>query len=518
MSRATPTETAVSIRNWLPSVSGRRLISMLRWDIQLQIRYGLYTLYAAIVALYVIGLVSLPTAVRPAVVTVVVFTDPVFLGLLFTGALVLFEKGDGVLNALAVSPLRRREYLLSKTLSLTLLGVLTGLVIAVGGYGLQFDLGLFLLGVGLSSVLFVLIGVVAVSRFDTVNTYIMAAVVYLLPAVVPLVEFIGIDHPLLYLIPTKATLLLLGGAFRAVGPLAGWELVYAVGYLTLWIVGVAVLADRAFERHIVRGVNTGGGGGSTITVPDITRVFEDRQFGPVGTLALSELRTWLRDPLLTYLFILPFFYALLARLTVPVITTWVAPGFDLLPYYPVMFGLFAVMSPFVIGIATGLLILEEKEENVLAALWTTPLTGRGYLAYRGLSMVLVSFVSMVLVIPLIGLVDVPIHIVVLSAGVGALWAIGTAFVISSFAANTVEGLAVSKFVSFSLLIPMFAIAVVPEPLQFLAGLVPVYWPLKALVGGAVGTPFQTILVYLAIGIVAHTLFIGAFVRRFDPLG
>lgn len=516
MSRAILPETAVSVRNWLPSVSGRRLISMLRWDIQLQIRYGLYTLYAAIVTLYAIGLVSLPTAVRPAVVTVVVFSDPVFLGLLFTGALVLFEKGDGVLNALTLSPLRRREYLLSKTLSLTLLGVLTSLVIVVFGYGLQFDLGVFLLGVILSSVLFVLIGVVAVARFDTVNTYIMAAVVYLLPTVIPLVGLIGIDHPLLYLIPTKATLLLLGGALGVGSPLAGWELVYSVGYLTLWIGTAAVLADRAFERHIVRGINSGGGGGSTITVPDITRVFEGQQFGPVGTLALSNLRTWLRDPLLTYLFLLPFVYALLARLTVPVITTWLAPGFDLLPYYPLVLGLFAVMSPFVIGIATGLLILEEKEENVLAALWTTPLTGWGYLGYRGISVMVVSFISMVLVIPLIGLVAVPLPIVLLAAAVGSLWAIGTAFIISSFAANTIEGLAVSKFVSFSLLIPMFAIALVPEPLQFLAGLVPVYWPLKALVSGAVGMPFQTILVYLAIGVVAHALFIGAFVRQFDP--
>lgn len=516
MSRAAQTDSSASVRNWMPSMSLRRLISMLRWDIQLQMRYGLYTVYAVITTLYVAGVLGVPTDVRPSAVTFVVFSDPVFLGMFFIGALVLFEKGDGVLDALTVSPLDRREYLVSKVLSLTVLAVLSSLLVAVVGHGLDFDGGLFLLGVVLSSVLFVLIGFVAVARFDTINAYLLTALVYLLPTVFPLVGFIGIDHPLLYLIPTKATLLLLGGAFGAVGPLAGSEFVYAVSYLTLWTGGAAVFADRAFKRHIVRGVEVGGGGGSFVSVPDVTHIFNGRQFGPVGTLVLSDLRNWFRDPLLTYILVLPFVYAIPIRLSVPVIATWLAPGFDLVPYYPVVLGFFAFTPPLTFGFMTGLLVLEEKEENVLEALWTTPLTGRGYLAYRGLSMVLLSFVSMVLVVPVIGLVTVPVHVLLAVAAVGSLWAIGTVLLISTFASNTVEGLAVGKFVGFSIMIPAFAILIVPEPFQFLAGLDPVYWPFKALVSGATGTPLQTILVYLVIGVVTHAFFIGTFVRQFDP--
>ena len=149
-------------------------------------------------------------------------------------------------------------------------------------------------------------------------------------------------------------------------------------------------------------------------------------------------------------------------------------------------------------------------------LWTTPLTSRGYLAYRGISVVLIGFVSTVLVAPLIGLVNLSAQVVLLTAAVGSLWAICVAFIISSFASNTVEGIAVSKFVAFSLMIPLFAIAIVPEPLQFLAGAVPIYWPLKVIVDGAVGASSVTMLGYIAIGIVTHALYIGIFVRRFDP--
>lgn len=516
MSRAGPTESSAAVRTWLPPKTLRRFTSMLRWDVQLQMRYGLYTVYAVITTLYVAGVLGVPAHVRPVAVTFVVFSDPVFLGMFFIGALVLFEKGDGVLDALTVSPLGRREYLVSKVLSLTVLAVLSSLVVALFGHGLDFDGGLFLLGVGLSSVLFVLIGFVAVARFDTINAYLLTALVYLLPAAFPLVGFIGIDHPLLYLIPTKATLLLLGGAFGVVGPLTGWEFVYAVSYLAVWIVVAGILADRAFKRHIVHGIDVGGGGGSFVSVPDVTRIFDGRRFGAIGTLVLSDLRNWFRDPLLTYILVLPFFYAVLVRLAVPVIATWLSPGIDLVPYYPVVLGFFAFTPPLTFGFMTGLLVLEEKEENVLAALWTTPLTGRGYLAYRGVSVAVLSFISMVLVVPVVGLVAVPVHVLLSAAAVGSLWAIGTVLLISTFASNTVEGLAVGKFVGFSIMIPVFAISIVPEPFQFLAGLDPVYWPFKALVSGAVGTPFPTILGYLVIGVMAHALFIGLFVRQFDP--
>lgn len=514
MNRAAPTEDSEFSHQQL--LAPGALVSMLWWDLKLQIRYGFYTVYAVMVVLYVIGVLSLPASARDTAVTLVILSDPVFIGFLFTGALVLFEKRDGVLDALVVSPLSSRAYLASKTLSLTLLGVLTSFVIAVSVHGLQFDIGLYLLGIVLSSMLFVLIGIVAVARFNTINAYMMAAVVYLLPTALPLLEFIGMTHPVLYLIPTEATLLLLGSAFGAFDPLPMWELAYAVGYLLLWIGGTAVLADRAFERHIVQGVTAGENSGSTVSVPDITQMFEGRRFGTIGSLALSDLRNWLRDPLLTYILFLPFLYALLARFVTPVITDWLAPGFDLVPYYPMVFGLFFSMPSFTVGMAIGLLILEEKEENILAGLWTTPLTSRGYLTYRGISVVLICFVSTVLVAPLIGLVDLPTRVVLLTAAVGSLWAICVAFIISSFASNTVEGIAVSKFVAFSLMIPLFAIAVVPEPLQFLAGAVPIYWPLKVIVDGAVGASSVTMLVYIAIGIVTHALYIGVFVQRFDP--
>lgn len=100
-----------------------------------------------------------------------------------------------------------------------------------------------------------------------------------------------------------------------------------------------------------------------------------------------------------------------------------------------------------------------------------------------------------------------------AAGVGALWAIVCALFLPAFATNTIEGVAVSKFVGFSIIIPVFAIALVPKPLQYVSGVIPLYWPLKALTIGTTGGPVSTSLVLLLPGVVAHAVVIGALVRK-----
>lgn len=489
-----------------------RLVLMLTQDIQLQIRYGLYPIYAVVVLLFVAGIQYIPTELQSTAVTVVIFSDPVFLGMYFIASLVLFEKGEGVLDAMTTSPLRSTEYLLSKVLSLTILTVIASGLIAVLGYGIQFHAGLFALGVVLTSVLFILLGFVAVSRFDTLNSYFVTSLFYMLPFGVPLIGFIGIEHPLINVIPTQATIVLIGTAFGAIEPSTGWELLYAIGYLLTWIIIAWLLATRAFTKHIVHDAPSSEGS-STVTVPATTGTFDASRFGPVGMLLTSDLRNWLRDSLLLFVLALPIFYALIGRLAVPFLSDWLAPEYDLVTYYPLITGFFVFIPPLTIGFVVGLLILEEKEEHILEALWTTPLTGRGYLIYRSISAVAFSFILMLVMVPLTGFSAVPIEVLIPAAGVGALWVIVCALFLPAFATNTIEGVAVSKFVGFSIIIPVFAIALVPEPLQYVSGVIPLYWPLKALTIGTTGGPVSTSLVLLLPGVVAHAVVIGALVRK-----
>jgi fluoroquinolone transport system permease protein len=56
-----------------------------------------------------------------------IFSDPAAMGLYFMGAIVLFEKSERVLSAIAVSPVKPREYVLSKLCSIGIVSAAAGL-------------------------------------------------------------------------------------------------------------------------------------------------------------------------------------------------------------------------------------------------------------------------------------------------------------------------------------------------------------------------------------------------------
>ena len=492
----------------------RRLAAMVGWDVRLQYRYGFYAVYAVVTVGYALALRVAPLDLRPLLLQAALFSDQVVLGFYFVGALVLFEKGDGVLDALVTSPLSARAYLASKVVSLAALSVLASLALAVGVVGAGFDLLPLVAGVALTSALFVLLGFVVVARFGTLNAYFLVGTSAVSPFALPLLETLGILRtPLFYAFPTRGTLVLLGASL---GPVPSGEIAYAVGSLAVWI-GIAwVVAERAFERHVVRGRVRGEHGAARPDRSSLTgRAWSDR-LGPVGTLALADLRNWARDPLLRVVAVAPLLAAVVGRFLVPFATDALAPWIGLRPYYPLVLGVFVLLAPYLLGFVAGLFVLEERDQRVLEALWTTPLTGRGYLAYRSVAVIGLSFAYAFVVVPVLGVLAVPTWLLVAVAAVSSLWAVVAGLLLAAIADNSVEGVAVTKLFGIFLLGPIVAIPVLPEPVEFVAGVDPLYWPVKALVVGLDRGPVAEVWLLLAAGVVVHAAAIAVLARRFRP--
>lgn len=120
---------------------------------------------------------------------------------------------------------------------------------------------------------------------------------------------------------------------------------------------------------------------------------------------------------------------------------------------------------------------------------------------------------MVTMVPLTGFTTVPLEMLLPTAAAGSLWAVACALALPAFADNTIEGVAVSKFVGFSILIPVFAIATVPTPMQYLSGIVPLYWPLKALTVSIANGSLALSTLFLLLGILSQGIVIGYLLRR-----
>ncbi len=199
-----------------------------------------------------------------------------------------------------------------------------------------------------------------------------------------------------------------------------------------------------------------------------------RALGPI------DLRSVQRDSLLRWMVLLIPLMALLIRWLVPSLTGQLADrlDFDLVPYYPVIISYFFVMLvPLMFGMVIGFLLLDERDDQTLAALQVTPLSMANYLAYRIATPMLLSIALLLAVIPLTGLNRIGfLPLLLVSLGAAPLAPVFALF-LATFAANKVQGFALMKGLGAVLIAPVVAFFVA-SGWQLAFGLMPTYWPVK----------------------------------------
>jgi fluoroquinolone transport system permease protein len=236
-------------------------------------------------------------------------------------------------------------------------------------------------------------------------------------------------------------------------------------------------------------------------------------------LVLADSRSLWRDPLLGWVLVLPIGLALLLRPLIPRIHEALHAGlaFDLEPYYPLVMSGYLMTAPGMVGMVIGFVLLDERDARTLTALRVTPLSMQHYLAYRIALPLLLGTASTLIGYPLTGITPLPFPSLLVIAIVAGFSAPLLALVLAVAAPNKVAGFAVVKVMNAVNLLPVVAYFV-PIPLQFLAGILPTYWPMRALWSAAAGEPY---VVHLLIGgivagaalVVAARLFERRLLRR-----
>jgi fluoroquinolone transport system permease protein len=214
------------------------------------------------------------------------------------------------------------------------------------------------------------------------------------------------------------------------------------------------------------------------------------------TLIYADARMLWRDPLLGWILALPIGLALLLRLLIPRLqeTLVGGVGFDLTAYYPLVMGGYLMTAPGMVGMVIGFLFLDERDARTLTALRTTPLSMQQYLGYRVALPLLLGTSSTLIGYPLTGLDPLPLTSLLPIVVIASLSAPLLALVLAIAAPNKVAGFAVVKVLNAVNLLPIVAYFV-PRPLQFLAGVFPTYWPMRAFWSAAVGESFIGYLVF-----------------------
>lgn len=228
----------------------RRVFFALRWEATLQHRHGFYYVSVGVV-LILTGLLSqVPDDVVPILIPGFLVNGLFITTFYFFAALVLLEKGQGILSGLVVTPLRAGEYLTAKVITLTVLALVENFLILCLGYGFSFNPVWLVTGLTSVAILYALIGFIAAARYSGVNEFILPSIVLILLLVSPLLDHFGLWRSAVwYLHPVQPALVLLRAAFSA-PPV--WQIVYGLFGSATWCAGLFYWARQVFEGFIVR--------------------------------------------------------------------------------------------------------------------------------------------------------------------------------------------------------------------------------------------------------------------------
>jgi fluoroquinolone transport system permease protein len=223
------------------------MLQLFKYDINIQLRSGYWTVYSIIGLIYILIMLNIPVSIREEVAVALIFMDTSVLGLIFVGALVLLEKQQGVLQSLSVTPLRLNIYLLSKALSLTVLSaVISSLLwiiplLSFNGYAI------LLPGVVLSSIVFTLLGLGFAAGAESFNQFLarvfIGSMVFSLP-VIPM--FFFTKSVWLVILPANAALDLF---LRITKSTFSFMQLLDITILIIWIFVMLFFARKQFHRY-----------------------------------------------------------------------------------------------------------------------------------------------------------------------------------------------------------------------------------------------------------------------------
>ena len=213
------------------------LIRLARYNI---ISAGLFVAAFWIAVLHFSGISNLT-----GIFVLVLLVDTTVMAMLLVGVTMFFEKDEGAIRSLFVSPIKKVEYVLAKSTGNLLSNVQTLVILyAYARLFRQIDVGLLSLlpAVLLVGLFHCFVGFLVAYRSRDFTDLLTGIVKYTFVVMLPVaLESLGliqnrILESLMYLLPTKAAITLIAAAAGEGTP---WEIAYSVAYLAL---GTAVLA------------------------------------------------------------------------------------------------------------------------------------------------------------------------------------------------------------------------------------------------------------------------------------
>ncbi|WMT38918.1 hypothetical protein RE628_15400 [Paenibacillus sp. D2_2] len=186
--------------------------------------------------------------------------------------------------------------------------------------------------------------------------------------------------------------------------------------------------------------------------------------------------------------------------------------FYLSEYYGLITGVSLLLVSLILGCMCGFMMLDERDDHLIQYYAVTPLSRSGYLICRLVTAIVLSIIYDMILLLFAAPRSITIAQVMYLLPMAVLEAPIIALFLVAFAANKVEGLALSKGASLTVAIPAAA-WFIHSPLKFGFGIFPAFWIYELMNSDYEGEPWKALLLML-IGIGVHLLVVCVMLRKF----
>ena len=221
-----------------------------------------------------------------------------------------------------------------------------------------------------------------------------------------------------------------------------------------------------------------------------------------------ELKTFLKDPMSIFLLLYPVIMLFFAGYLIPAILARVTTPDSDVSAYTLLIAFIVLLSAggFVTGGLLGFSFLDNRDENTFLAIAVTPMSIKGYTIFKTIYTFIIAFLGNVLMVGGLVLFAKDAYTVTYQTITISLlssltwWHILTFSFVSSMvvpfvamiivvvAKNKIEGFAFLKTSGIFIMIPaLMLLDVFQDGKQYILGIIPTFWPTKALLNVALNT-------------------------------
>lgn len=226
-------------------------ISLFMCNLKLQHRQGFNAAWGVISVFYILGLYFIPENLKMKMLPLILYSEPSTFAMIFTGAILLLERDEGLLANLFITPMSIREYMLSKALALSLPACLSTVVISLALAGPSWSLLFIPPGIILTTIFFVLLTFIPASASKDIMGLLYRIGIYGSIFIFSILDYFGIlagYHQ--YLLPSKGSLDLMS---IAIGTKDGNFLTVILSLISLCggILIILPLSEKHFRKNLI---------------------------------------------------------------------------------------------------------------------------------------------------------------------------------------------------------------------------------------------------------------------------